>query len=631
MRVFVLCGGKGTRLDEYSYPKPLNMIHGVPSITYCLKYLPPDISTIYFIVAPHLRDFNFEEIVINQFKTKHCKFLYIPYFTRGPIESAVLGVTHIEETGEPIVFLDNDVIYNFPPNFFETKETAFLGYAKDTTQSDAYSFLTLSGDNVTLFKEKKRISDNFCCGVYGFKHITQFRECAQTILMRADHTEFYMSKLFEYMLEQNVPVRGILFDGAIYHIGSLAELQSCWPHIEKKNMTICFDLDNTLVTYPSVPGDYTTVKPITRMIELVRRLKEEGHTVIIHTARRMATHKNNVEAVIRDIGDLTIQSLKDLDIPYDQLIFGKPLADAYVDDRAVNPYRDTIGVQGYIQYQESEQPINMIPTNKYNTIEIKKNRIVKRGPAEFLSGEIYFYESMTTNTQISHYFPMFYGATKGPGALWSLTIENIPSIPLYKLYLHQMLTEHHIRDIFDCMDTIHTIPAELVSREDMIANYTDKLRKRFQNTGDYPFEDAAEIQRICLEGLTTYIPQGVGYIHGDLWFSNILVDFKNRLKFIDMKGRVNGHYTTGGDRLYDYCKLYQSFLGYDAILYGDIIPEEYRSRMEDIYITELHQRQIDIEDVKRITFSLIIGTFHAIQEYETKVRVWAWMKNVFVL
>lgn len=629
MHVFILCGGKGTRMEDYSYPKPLNMIHGVPSITYCLQDIPAECTTLHFIVAPHLYCYNFEEIVINQFKTKCCLFHKIPYFTRGAIESAYLGVKDIEEDSKPIVFLDNDVLYKFPTRFFKNHPTAFLGYATDTTGSEAYSFMTLSGDYVTLFKEKKRISDKFCCGVYGFKNITQFREYANRILLQPTRSEFYMSRLFEAMLEDSVLIRGIFFDGEIHHIGSRSELEKCWPYIEKKKMTICFDLDNTLVTYPRIPGDYRTVAPIPKMVDLVRQLKEEGHTIIIHTARRMATHNNNVDAVIRDVGDLTVKTLTDLDIPYDSLQFGKPLADMYIDDRAVNPYRDSVGVQGYLSVKEAETPLNMIPTNKYNTIEVQKGRIIKTGPVEYLSGEIHFYESIPKEAPIADYFPIFFGSVK-VGASWKLFIENIPGIPLYKLFRHELMSATHVNALFEFTDRLHTLSGPIPKESDIMANYVEKLKGRFMVMADYPFEDAAAIQSICLEGFKEYKPRGVGFIHGDLWFSNILIDFKNSFKMIDMKGRINRLYTTGGDSLYDYGKLYQSFLGYDAVLYNEPLSESYRNHMEGLFCAELTKRNIPIGDVKVVTFSLIMGTFHAISDIKTRERVWIWIKRTFL-
>jgi len=155
--------------------------------------------------------------------------------------------------------------------------------------------------------------------------------------------EFYMSGLFALMLQMSVSIQAIQFEGDVFHIGSLKELDDSWPRITKPSMRVCFDLDNTLVTYPLVPGDYSTVKPVDSMIRLARQMKADGHTIIIHTARRMVTHKHNVGAVIKDIGALTFKTLEDFDIPFDELLFGKPIADMYIDDRAVNPYRDSVG------------------------------------------------------------------------------------------------------------------------------------------------------------------------------------------------------------------------------------------------------------------------------------------------
>ena len=42
--------------------------------------------------------------------------------TRGPIETAWLGTSDLPDTNESVVFLDNDVVYNFPPKFFEYKD-----------------------------------------------------------------------------------------------------------------------------------------------------------------------------------------------------------------------------------------------------------------------------------------------------------------------------------------------------------------------------------------------------------------------------------------------------------------------------------------------------------------------------
>jgi capsule biosynthesis phosphatase len=101
-------------------------------------------------------------------------------------------------------------------------------------------------------------------------------------------------------------------------------------------MRICFDLDGTLVTAPAVPGDYSTVQPIPDRIALAQKLKAQGHTIIIYTARKMRTHGGNVGKVIAEVGLVTLRTITDFGIPCDELYFGKPEASYYVDDLAIN-------------------------------------------------------------------------------------------------------------------------------------------------------------------------------------------------------------------------------------------------------------------------------------------------------
>ena len=54
LHLFILCGGNGKRMNEYSFPKPLNMINGKPLIYYTLSKLPYEIKELNFIVGSHL-------------------------------------------------------------------------------------------------------------------------------------------------------------------------------------------------------------------------------------------------------------------------------------------------------------------------------------------------------------------------------------------------------------------------------------------------------------------------------------------------------------------------------------------------------------------------------------------------
>tara|TARA_Y100001963_G_C6477306_1_gene307300 strand:- start:15 stop:431 length:417 start_codon:yes stop_codon:yes gene_type:complete len=95
-------------------------------------------------------------------------------------------------------------------------------------------------------------------------------------------------------------------------------------------MRICFDLDKTLCS----GKPYIEAIPYPGVKDLLTRLKARGHTIIIYTARGMGTSKSNPGKAIAQIGKLTLNQLDSWGFIYDEIYFGKPSADIYVDDKA---------------------------------------------------------------------------------------------------------------------------------------------------------------------------------------------------------------------------------------------------------------------------------------------------------
>ena len=105
--------------------------------------------------------------------------------------------------------------------------------------------------------------------------------------------------------------------------------------------TIVFDLDHTIcvpqLEYTDTKQRYGNARPISSVIVRMSKLKRAGYKIVIHTARRMLTHKGNIDLIKNDVGQITEDWLKFHGVPYDELIFGKPYADTYyVDDKAMN-------------------------------------------------------------------------------------------------------------------------------------------------------------------------------------------------------------------------------------------------------------------------------------------------------
>ena len=100
-------------------------------------------------------------------------------------------------------------------------------------------------------------------------------------------------------------------------------------------MRICVDLDGVVCRLRALGQQYAELEPVPGAVEKLRALKAAGHYLILCTARHMKTCEGNVGKVIARQGAVTLHWLAQRGIEYDELHFGKPHADVYLDDNAV--------------------------------------------------------------------------------------------------------------------------------------------------------------------------------------------------------------------------------------------------------------------------------------------------------
>mgnify|MGYP003301366117 CR=1 FL=1 len=97
-------------------------------------------------------------------------------------------------------------------------------------------------------------------------------------------------------------------------------------------MNYCFDLDGTICNTPVINDKpaYHEANPIPFMVEQVNRLFNDGHKIIIMTARGRGSGKNWT--------DWTIKQLDMWGVKYHELepMFHKPTADLFIDDKGIN-------------------------------------------------------------------------------------------------------------------------------------------------------------------------------------------------------------------------------------------------------------------------------------------------------
>lgn len=109
---------------------------------------------------------------------------------------------------------------------------------------------------------------------------------------------------------------------------------------ERKGIVV-LDLDGTICEQTSGGAGgadgYRSAKPIVEVIRRINELWTDGWTIVIYTARGMASLEWDVAAVKDSLGQLTTEWLARNRVCYDKLVFGKPPGDCYVDDKALRP------------------------------------------------------------------------------------------------------------------------------------------------------------------------------------------------------------------------------------------------------------------------------------------------------
>ena len=101
-----------------------------------------------------------------------------------------------------------------------------------------------------------------------------------------------------------------------------------------------FDIDGTLCPIKKKDERYEDLVPFQNMIEKLRYYKENGAKIILFTSRNMNSYQGNIGLINKNTAKILLEWLEKWDIPYDEIIYGKPWPGHkgfYVDDRTVRP------------------------------------------------------------------------------------------------------------------------------------------------------------------------------------------------------------------------------------------------------------------------------------------------------
>lgn len=593
MNIVIPCAGIGERFakEGYGVPKPLVSAMGKPIVLWLLEGLSlgPD-DTMVIAYNKDLEKWRMEDRLRKALgqSTDRFRIVHLTTPTRGAAETVGMAIRSgltVAERDRKTMVLDCDTFYR------SNVVDAFRGWPpgvnmtvvfRDEGASPMYSYCTLDDEqNVRRIAEKSRISPWANSGCYCFASgSTLLKYCESTVDNEATAQlgEFYMSSVIDCMLADDQPFQALPISNKDFVcLGTPLQLRlfcSTGPLFAPRR--ICFDLDGTLITHPSVRGNYDTVQPYTATIEYARFLKALGNTIIIQTARGMRSSAGNPGLVYAYAAKSVYEVLERFQIPCDELYFMKPYADIYIDDLAYNVCNDLQKVTGFYPTSVSER--------KHNTLEGSSIRTIVKRSAVPLDGEIHWYTHAPPC--IRHLFPAF--IRSDPGFTW-YEIEHLESTSCSYLYVNECLTQDQLLQILQALDKIHrSLPTEgpLSSGVGIYANYARKLKARYESYNYDAFPGSKKAFDMLLARLTSYETNDCGracVIHGDPVLSNVLFARGSGVQFVDMRGKQGDICTIFGDMWYDYAKLYQSLAGYDEILLGHPISQTYRGKMLDVF------------------------------------------------
>lgn len=334
--------------------------------------------------------------------------------------------------------------------------------------------------------------------------------------------------------------------------------------------TLVFDIDDTICVHKN--RDYPNAEPIQATIDKINRLKQQGYRIKLYTARGQNSCNGDL-ALIQQRNEAVLTDWLDRHgVQYDELIFGKPLGDWYIDDKAMS-------LDTFLQ-----APFKTLKGGSGSGVYLEDRTVIKHSSKAKSERE-------------------WYRRAETTGIIHTPRIHSITLDTLYMEYidgaaLADCLSKRTLRQL---VETVYRI-AHIPDAASDLQKYTQNLFTH--DAGKNTIAIAKELERLADE-----ISSRVSFSHGDLALSNV-INRRGTLYFIDpnYKGDFSSY-------ILDLAKIRFSLTGYefkfgfsDANLIG----------FREYFDTKLVRKKGDLQLVKlfEITHWIRIYKYRTAQQRE---------------
>lgn len=217
MHLIMPMGGAGTRFfnNGYDCPKPLLLLQGKPFFYWSARSVLSscEVESLTFVVLQeHIDRFSIDRKILEYFP--QAKIVSLPRVLPGAVLTCLEGVRAL---GDEDSVLFNDCDHAFAASalghFLQAGEAADGLLLTFASQEPKFSYLAYDTQgNVCKTVEKVVISHDAICGAYYFRRVADFRENAARYLQSCTYQEFFMSGVYNELIQNGGKVRGLPVD-----------------------------------------------------------------------------------------------------------------------------------------------------------------------------------------------------------------------------------------------------------------------------------------------------------------------------------------------------------------------------------------------------------------------------------
>ena len=208
MKILIPMAGAGRRFvkEGYTFPKPLIDVNGKPMIQAVVENLDFDCEYIFLVRKSHIEEYSGLLDTLERITNGRYQHVVVDELTEGAACTALLAEELIDNDEDLLIANSDQIIEYRSENFKLLKELTTVD-AIVFTFNAVHPKWSLAKTNsrgyITEVAEKKPISNIATCGIYWYRHGSDFVKYAKQMIDKdiRVNNEFYIAPIYNELIE----------------------------------------------------------------------------------------------------------------------------------------------------------------------------------------------------------------------------------------------------------------------------------------------------------------------------------------------------------------------------------------------------------------------------------------------